>query len=382
MKPQMIAAVSALALVPAGVQAASEMSAEVRGGDHVRLEAIVEAPEPQGGAVHTVVKGDTLWDLSEKYLGSPWYWPKVWSYNPQIENPHWIYPGNLIRFNSTGPEGKTEELPTRITVVQPETEEDDRQYLDDELVSVSEGKTIGMAAIAHEGSRIRQESFISPEEFKTAGTLERAFSEKRMLSIYDKVYLRFDDPLAIRLGEAYTIFRVSDEILHPVNGTSYGYQVNVVGTVRVTALHSDLITGIIESSSDEILRGDLVAPLGDFDKKLVHRPNERELRGIILASQNAIPPFVGEHHVVFIDKGARDGVREGNHFEVMRRGDPTRQIDQAQDEQAIYPEESVGRILVFDVKENSSAGIIVRSLQELNVGEEVLMRAPPRAAAR
>src|SRR6185295_9150078 len=55
----------------------------------------VQTAPPEGPSqVHTVEKGDTLWDLSSKYLGSPWYWPKVWSYNPQIANPHWIYPGN------------------------------------------------------------------------------------------------------------------------------------------------------------------------------------------------------------------------------------------------------------------------------------------------
>src|ERR1035437_9153443 len=50
------------------------------------------------GTQHRVEKGDTLWDLSQKFLGSPWYWPKVWSYNPEIANPHWIYPGNEVRF--------------------------------------------------------------------------------------------------------------------------------------------------------------------------------------------------------------------------------------------------------------------------------------------
>lgn len=377
MKPQTIAALAAMALVPAGVRAAPPQPAEVRAGDEVRLGG--EAP--QGSAVHTVVKGDTLWDLSEKYLGSPWYWPKVWSYNPQIDNPHWIYPGNLIRFNPAGGEVRAEEMPAQITVEQPASGEvaadDERLYLDDELVTVSEGKTIGLVSYK-DGARLRQESFISPQEFAAAGTLESAFSEKRMLSIYDKVYLRFSDPLAVRLGEAYSVFRVADEIVHPVSGERYGHQVNIVGTVRVTALHADLITGIVESASDEILRGDLVAPLGDFDRALVHRANEREVRGIILASQNPLLPLVGEHHVVFIDKGTRDGVREGNSFEVIRRGDPIG----TEGDEAGQPEEVVGQILVFDVKENASTGIIVRSLKELNVGEEVVMRARPRAAQR
>ncbi len=381
MKPQTIAAFAAMAIVPASALAAPQSASEVRDGDQVRLGS---ASQP-GGTVHTVVKGDTLWDLSEKYLGSPWYWPKVWSYNPQIDNPHWIYPGNRVRFAPAGETGRAEEMPTQITVEQPEAEEagseEDRRYLQDELVSVSSGKSIGMVP-ERGGSRIRQESFISPQEFQGAGKLERAFSERQMLSIYDKVYLRFDDPLAVRLGDVYSLFRLSDEIVHPVSGESFGHRVDIVGSVRVTALGTELITGIIESVSDEILRGDLVAPLGDFDKRLIRRPNEREIRGVVLASQNPLLPHFGEHHVVFIDKGAQDGVQEGNSFDVIRRGDPMRAQDEDEGASEGLPEETVGRIIVFDVKENASAGIVVRSLKELEVGEEVLMRAQVRAAQR
>ncbi|MBL8915647.1 MAG: LysM peptidoglycan-binding domain-containing protein, partial [Archangium sp.] len=67
------------------------------------------------GTQHTVERGDTLWDLSQRYLGSPWYWPKVWSYNPEIANPHWIYPGNEVRFFASG-----EEVPTQVEVGAPE----------------------------------------------------------------------------------------------------------------------------------------------------------------------------------------------------------------------------------------------------------------------
>ena len=395
MKPQTFAAMAAMALFPAGARADSQLPAEaipaealptqMSTGDQVHLGSGAQDPDSRGGTVHTVVKGDTLWDLSEKYLGSPWYWPKVWSYNPQIDNPHWIYPGNLIRFNPMGEAGMGEEMPAQITVEQPESEEagggEDRYYLDDELVTVSEGKTIGLMPYK-EGVRVRQESFISPQEFKAAGTLESAFSEKKMLSLYDRVYLRFDDPLAVRLGEVYSVFREADEIVHPVSGESYGHRVDIVGTVRVIALHAELITGIVESAADEILRSDLVAPLGDFDRKLIHRANEREVRGIVLAAQNPLLPLFGEHHVVFIDKGKADGVQEGNSFEVIRRGDPARDAGGAIPEEMGQPEESVGQIVVFDVKENASAGIVVRSLRELSVGDEVLMRPQVRAVQR
>src|SRR5437870_10815354 len=56
------------------------------------IKPVAGAPEE-----YTIQKGDTLWDLSQKFLSNPWYWPKIWSLNPAIENPHWIYPGNKLR---------------------------------------------------------------------------------------------------------------------------------------------------------------------------------------------------------------------------------------------------------------------------------------------
>ncbi len=54
-------------------------------------------PVPGAPEEYVIQKGDTLWDLSQKFLNNPWYWPKIWSNNPYIENPHWIYPGNKLR---------------------------------------------------------------------------------------------------------------------------------------------------------------------------------------------------------------------------------------------------------------------------------------------
>jgi hypothetical protein len=52
---------------------------------------------PETGIYHTVQKGDTLWDISNKYFGSPLIWPDLWQKNSQLPNPHWIYPGQILR---------------------------------------------------------------------------------------------------------------------------------------------------------------------------------------------------------------------------------------------------------------------------------------------
>ena len=99
-----------------GMQEGTETEgAEVVDEPADRQTGTLKIPPGQGGResapgeTHSVTRGDTLWDLSQRYLGSPWYWPKVWSYNPEIANPHWIYPGNQVRFFPAG-----EEVPSRV----------------------------------------------------------------------------------------------------------------------------------------------------------------------------------------------------------------------------------------------------------------------------
>ncbi len=94
----------ALMLAPALVVAQPGPAPARRSGRDVPPPA--SEPVPTADVeTHKVQRGDTLWDLSARYLNSPWYWPKVWSYNPEIGNPHWIYPGNVVRLRPPGREG-------------------------------------------------------------------------------------------------------------------------------------------------------------------------------------------------------------------------------------------------------------------------------------
>jgi len=112
MRTSLLTAALCFTLIPLGASAQSDDDTSPdEGSEAPALEGSAKVAPDGGesgtmragpGAQHTVEKGDTLWDLSRRYLGSPWYWPKVWSYNPEIANPHWIYPGNQIRFFPTG----------------------------------------------------------------------------------------------------------------------------------------------------------------------------------------------------------------------------------------------------------------------------------------
>src|SRR5215470_12530862 len=81
---------------------------------------------PDTPEVYVIVKGDTLWDLSQKFLNNPWYWPKIWSLNAYIENPHWIYPGNKLKIipGQGGPQApaQVEQAPEPMNEERPQSE--------------------------------------------------------------------------------------------------------------------------------------------------------------------------------------------------------------------------------------------------------------------
>lgn len=308
---------------------------------------------------YTVQSGDTLWDISERFLGDPWYWPKVWSKNPQIENPHWIYPGNRIRFLTKGA------VPTQV-------EAGDRAILSnqdnsgEEWVSVAAGTQIGFGLAS---KRIyNQQGLVTQKELVDSGVIERAWAEKEMLSDYDKVYLRFRDRSAVKVGQYYSVFKTTQEIIHPVTNAKFGYLTRIVGKVRIVKVDRKIVSGIIEHASEEIHRGDFLAPMGSFKKHVTFKKNSRNLEGVILTSMVPSLPLLGENHIVFVDKGSKDGVEVGNVFSVTSQGDPL-----FQGEEDKYPREKTSIVVVVDVKEAASTGLVLRSVREVAIGDRVTM---------
>ncbi len=164
-----------LAASVARAQAPAGGSSEVEGtevkqppapGQNGQVRTAPPGPDQGPSTVHTVEKGDTLWDLSSKYLGSPWYWPKVWSYNPQIANPHWIYPGNQVRFfpgngEETPVQGRAGDRPTRTR-------------LPGRTRSIGGDDEVQMVRLPVEvktGEIVLRDGFVTPNEVEAAGTL-------------------------------------------------------------------------------------------------------------------------------------------------------------------------------------------------------------------
>jgi hypothetical protein len=377
-----------------GVQFEPAPSGRVEGSGAAADRGLGAVPPPD---TYTIRPGDTLWDLSGRFLNNPWYWPKVWSFNPELTNPHWIEPGNVLKFYPSAEEApaRVEPAPTLPAglAVAPEQPEEPAAEPPRELEDFSkadmkapataeeqdEVNVAGPYKIGYVAPRTimaRRDTFVTPREVEESGTLTAAFEEKRLLSTMDRAYAKFRSSADMIPGETYVVYRTARAIKHPVTGELIGYQSKLLGTAKAIKVDDKAVTVEIGLTNEPIERGDLLGPWTEkFLRPVQQRPNGRDLSGFIVGSQVDILTMVGESHVVFVDKGRADGVEEGNVFRVVRAGDPSRSTlnDPASDPS--LPTEIVGDLLVIDVKENTSTALVTRSLRELTIGDRVEMRA-------
>jgi len=332
------------------------------------------------GQVHTVVRGDTLWDLSQHYLGTPWYWPKVWSYNPAIANPHWIYPGNQVRFFGSG-----EEVPARVDAASSNGPSSPDAIDIEDRTEVQLTGRIGYQPSA--AIPISRQGFVTSNELDQAGTITASPSEALMLSYPEMVYISFPNKDAVKVGERYLVFRPNGEVIHPVTDRRYGYLTQVVGTVRVLKKGAEVTTAVVEPNSlDEIHRGDRIGPAGEkLVAQVPQRPNHRALRGFVLGSLVPYLTILGEHQLILVDQGSQHGVQAGNTFIVVRKHDPAVNV-----QAFLYPSravdpglpiEDVARCIVVDTRDKVSVCLLMRSLREVVYGDRVEMRLEPHASA-
>jgi LysM repeat protein len=364
--------------------------------------------QPGPTSEYTIQKGDTLWDLSQKFLSSPWYWPKIWSLNPGIENPHWIYPGGKLKI-VPGASGAQAQVPAPAggqgevsTQLEPGGGTDSAVSMnmprsaDLDVVSRNSRESAASAgAVSVSGKlafapppvvAVRTSGLVSAEERKNAGTLDASFEEKQLLSPYDTAYVVFKGAPPVRVGDRLVIFRPDGEIIDPVTHKKLAEQTRTMGVAKVLSIRDRQCTVQVERNFEEIERGDLARPWVPQEKRVTPRPNTADVNGFIVGDTSKEISELGESNLVYIDRGSADGVQEGNTFAVVRRGDGLNEsmvsakamsggLAAKAAAKVDVPKENVGLLLVTDTSEHVSTAIVVRSLRELSPGDAVEMHA-------
>jgi hypothetical protein len=244
-----------------------------------------ETKEAEG--TYTIKKGDTLWDISSKFLKDPFLWPKLWERNPYITNPHLIFPGNLVRLSAPEPVKKEEpkEEPKKVVEENPKEAVKEAKEVEVKMVEppppspvekkeevVVEGKPAKVEEKPLYFPEVRDAGFMSDIPYRGIGIVLEGKEGKNLMSAGDIVYLAFRTSEPILIGNKYTVFRAGREIKHPVTSRTIGRKYNIVGNVQIIDQHGNFFTAKIVDSFYTIEVGDLIQPYskekmeGDFGK--------------------------------------------------------------------------------------------------------------------
>jgi hypothetical protein len=320
---------------------------------------------------YLIQPGDTLWDISSKFFGNSSNWPKLWSINEQITNPHWIYPGNVIVFvpgtDIDPPDMSLQagDLAIHEGYITPTV-----YFEEGELECGPDVRfTEPLDSAQYRAPAILEDS----RKTDILGKVYKARSAARAQGERDIVYLQLDDPGYADCGDVVSILnRKARKVKHPEGGGRYGALYEVTAEARILHLQDDIATAVLRRTYAEVLRGDLVTVRVPIHVELEVDVPHGSLEGVIVArlhQQESATASTNE--VVFLDRGRADGVRVGDSFYVVERRDEY--IDYKKEDPRL-PASVIARVVVVRVDESSSTAVVVQANRTIEVGLHVRQR--------
>jgi LysM domain len=320
---------------------------------------------------YTVKRGDTLWGIASMYLKDPWLWPEVWIINPQIPNPHLIYPGDTLAL-AYGADGR----PTVGVEMAGAVRMDPRlrsQPLDNAV------PTIPYSTIA---AFLSRPTVMTSDDIRHAPYVVAFRDMHQVAGSGNEVYVR---NLTAAENARFTVMHVATPLVDPDDGKVVGYE----GIYTATALvqrPGEPAKALLIDPERETLTGDrlLAADTTEQPVNFTPRAPSAPVRGHIIDVVGGTD-LVGQFEVVVINRGKRHGLESGTVLAVNQVGDVVRDLyrggKQIGDSNGVgtsfapkvqLPEERTGTLLVFKVFDRVSFGLIVGASDAIHVGDVVL----------
>ncbi len=334
------------------------------------IEIVADHPQE-----YIVKKGDTLWDIASLFLRDPWFWPEIWQRNPQVQNPHLIYPGDILKLIyvngrpqiqlSRNEDGIVRSMSTdssgrKVVKLSPSIH---RQSLNDAIPSIPAD------AIRQFLTRPR---VISEGEWELAPYVVGSDDAHLILGTNNKVYIRGElDKERIR----YSIFRKGNTLIDPDTDDLLGYEVIYAGEVRVEK-YGDPSTGKLLSTTREVLVGDRLLPTdkGAIDQQYYPKLPDDFIDGKVISLFDAISS-IAKYQIAVINRGSINGLEVGHllatykkgvlasdHF-LTRSGMSRADADQLEIQ---LPDERSGIMMVFKVFDKVSYGLMLKSTRTVS----------------
>ena len=314
---------------------------------------------------YVVVKGDTLWDISGRFLRDPWRWPEVWQGNPQVENPDLIYPGDVLVLTFIDGKPVLRKLRRDNVRLSP-------QVRSDSLLNAI--PSIDPSAIQ---AYLRAPLVTDHNELATAPYIVDGFDNRLLLGKHSQFYARgfnqvieegslvVEEPV---IEKEYNIFRPGRHFIDPVTGEHLGWEAVDLGEANFLKV-GDPARLVVTKSHEDITIKDRLRPI--FIKEALpyfhpKAPSNIDIRGYILQTPNKATEL-GALSIVAINLGMRDNIEPGT---VLRIKSQSRlKKDPVTGEKYSIPEEPVGLAMVFRTFEKVSYALVTDTERQVEPGD-------------
>lgn len=328
------------------------------------VEAKPVAIKPDYPDRYVVKKGDTLWDISKRFLNDPWMWPEVWHINPKIRNPHLIYPGDVVAlYYVDGKPYITLEGAGGIPVTKAGIK---TVKLSPTMRSQSLERaipTIPREAIA---PFLKSARIVTEEDLERAPYIVSSFEEHLISGAGYKIYARNIQDQAIG---AYHVIRPGDVYRDPVTDKILGYEAEDVADAHVLR-SGDPATLRVKEARKEVLNGDLLLPFEErnLEFQFFPRAPDRHIDGQIISVFQGVS-MIGQFNVVVLNRGEADGLTPGHVLAVYQQGARVR--DTTRFENVTLPDERAGLLMVFQSFNNVSYALVMEAINTMSLLDRV-----------
>jgi LysM repeat protein len=319
---------------------------------------------PEGAIYYIVERGDTLWDISKKYLGNPYLWPQIWDQNKYVSDAHWIYPGDPLvlpkvslvteRAGESGPGTGEEEGGQGGTETASES--------GPKLSPVTEEATLQCADYIANGREDESLKIIGSEE----GADKVAFGDR------DVLYLNKGSNAGIKAGDVYTMHHALNVVKHPATRSKLGTKIETTGWGQVILVDENSATVVVEQACADIHAGDYLRPIEKVNVPLVLdraypdrlTPPSGKLTNQYVVDIQGDATIAGAGNLVTIDAGSEGGVAPGNIFVIYRTVYPS----------VPSPRNVLGELAVVAVRDRTATAKITYSRDAVMIGDQIELR--------
>lgn len=332
----------------------------------------VNPPALKAGApqVYVVKKGDTLWDISKRFLKNPVRWPEIWASNKHVKNPHWIFPGDrllMCTYNGKPIIGKDEGDGCEGII---------RRYtggtgtkLQPQVRVESLNNAIPVIPLEYIKHWLERSTIVAPESIQGTPYILGTADQRVLAAKGQTVYARGN---GLEVGQRYAVYREGEPYMFTdANGKKYNAGLELIQVASGVAVRgeNDITTlELTDTYNAEVRRGDRVLPEYDPMLPTLFYPTNAEevvAGGQVVRVMGSIGT-AAKHSVVTIDRGSLQGVQVGHVLTVNQKGEVV--TDPKTKERVQLPGQRIGNIMVFKSFENLSYAYVLDSELPIKVG--------------